>query len=233
MINIRFWVLAAAFAVLASPVHAAAVKGKVAFAGTPPVMEMVKMDTDPQCALIHPVGHRSEEVVVNADGTLMNVFIYVKDGLAGQKYEAPKTPVVFNQLSCRFEPHVFGIQAGQPLQILNSDPTLHNVHAVASKNPQFNLGMPIQGMKLTKTFMSPEAMIKLKCEVHPWMVAYAGVVDNPFFAVSGSDGAFELKDLPPGTYTVEAWHEKYGAQTQSVTIGAADETKEIAFSYQG
>jgi plastocyanin len=232
MNNIRFWTLILALLVLAVPAHAAAVKGKVVFEGTPPVMDKIKMDADPQCALKHPDGHASEEVIVNTNGTLKNVFVYVKEGLTG-KFEAPKTPVVFDQQGCRYEPRIFGVQAGQPIQILNSDPTLHNVHALPAKSPQFNLGMPIQGMKLTKTFTSPEVMVKIKCEVHPWMVAYAGVLDHPFYSVSNAEGQVELKDLAPGTYVLEAWHEKYGAQTQSVTIGGADETQEIAFTFKG
>ena len=232
MKNIRFSTLILALLAFAVPAHAGVVKGKIAFEGTPPVMDKIKMDADPQCALKHPDGHTSEEVIVNPNSTLKNVFVYVKEGLTG-KFEAPKTPVVFDQNGCRYEPRVFGIQAGQPFQIVNSDATLHNVHALPTKSAQFNLGMPIQGMKLTKSFSSPEVMVKIKCEVHPWMVAYAGVLDNPFYSVSGAEGQFEIKDLPPGTYVIEAWHEKYGSQTQSVTIGGADETQEIAFTFKG
>ena len=143
------------------PASAVVVKGTVTFEGTPPVMEKIKMNSDPQCALQYPQGHPSEEVVVNPNGTLKNVFVYIKEGVTG-KYEAPKDPVVFDQKGCRYEPRVFGIQAGQPFQIVNSDGTLHNVHALPTKSPQFNLGMPIKGMKLTKSFASPEVMVKIK-----------------------------------------------------------------------
>ncbi len=229
----RFSLFSVLALLVAGNASAAVVKGKVAFEGTPPVMTKIKMDSDPQCALQHPEGHASEEVIVNPNGTLKNVFVYVKEGLSGQKFTAPKTPVVFDQKGCRYEPRVFGIQAGQPLQIVNSDPTLHNVHGLPAKSQQFNLGMPIQGMKLTKSFSAPEVMVKIKCEVHSWMVAYAGVLDHPFYSVSGADGEFQIKDLPPGTYVIEAWHEKYGAQTQSVTVGAADDMKEAAFAFKG
>jgi uncharacterized protein (DUF2141 family) len=127
---------------------------------------------------------------------------------------------------------VFGIQVGQPLEIKNSDATLHNVHSLSTKTPQFNLGMPIQNMKLKKAFTAPEVMVKIKCEVHPWMSAYAGVLDHPFFAVSGDDGTFTIKNLPPGEYTIEAWHQKYGSQTQKVTVAADGDAKTADFSFK-
>jgi hypothetical protein len=188
------------------------------------------MDADPVCLLQHKGGAASEEVVVNPNGTLKNVFVYVKEGLQGQKFEAPKDPVVFDQKGCHYEPHVFGIMTNQPLQILNSDGTLHNVHALPKNSKEFNLGMPIQGMKLTKAFAAPEIMVKIKCEVHPWMAAYGGVVEHPFYAVSGDDGTFTIKDLPPGEYVLEAWHEKYGTQTATVKV---PETTEASFTFKG
>lgn len=214
------------------PAQAAVVKGKVAFEGTPPVMEKIKAESDPTCALQHPDGMASEEVVVNSNGTLKHTFVYVKEGVT-TKSAAPKEPVVFDQKGCHYTPHVFGILVGQPLQILNSDNTLHNVHALSKNSKEFNLGMPIQGMKLTKKFDAPEVMVKIKCEVHPWMAAYAGVLDHPYFAVTGDDGSFEIKDLPPGEYVVEAWHEKYGTQTQNVSVAAPEDAKDLAFSFKG
>ena len=118
----------------------------------------------------------------------------------------------------------------QPLEIVNSDDTLHNVHALSVNNPQFNLGMPIKGMKMKKTFTKPEVMVKIKCEVHPWMSAYAGVVDNPFYGVTGEDGSAQIKDLPAGEYTIEAWHEKYGTQTQKITV--TDKDQEVTFPFK-
>ena len=196
-----------------------AVTGKVTFEGTPPAPQLIKMDADPVCASQNPKGLPSEEVIVNPNGTLKNVFVYVKEGLpAGQKFEAPKDPVAFDQRGCHYTPHVFAIMAGQPIQIINSDGTLHNVHALPKNSKEFNLGMPIQGMKLNQKFDAPEVMVKFKCEVHPWMNAYAGVLEHPFFAVTGEDGTFSIKDLPAGQYTFEAWHEKYGTQTATVKV---------------
>jgi hypothetical protein len=126
---------------------------------------------------------------------------------------------------------VFGIMVNQPLEIVNSDPTLHNIHAMPKGNAEFNNGQPIQGMKMSHTFDKPEVMVPFKCDVHGWMNAYVGVVSNPYFAVTDKDGKFDLPNLPPGTYTIEAWHEKAGAQTASVTIGPK-ETKEISFTFK-
>ena len=123
------------------------------------------------------------------------------------------------------------MRVGQPLEIVNSDPTLHNIHAMPKANPEFNNGQPIQGMKMTHTFTAKEVMVPFKCDVHGWMNAYVGVLDHPYFAVTDTDGKFELKGLPPGTYTIEAWHEKLGTQTQSVTIGAK-ETKDVTFTFK-
>ena len=210
--------------------HAAVLTIKAPFEGTAPVSEKIKADADPKCKMAHPDGIASDEVVVNSNGTLKNVFVYVKDGLAGKTFEAPKTAVEFDQKGCQYNPKVFGVQVGQPLEIINSDDTLHNVHALPANSQQFNLGMPIKGMKVKKTFTKPEIMVKIKCEVHSWMRAYAGVVDNPYFGVTGDDGSVQIKDLPAGEYTIAVWHEKYGTQEQKVTV--ADKDQEASFKFK-
>ena len=220
------WVLTLAFG-FAGVSNAATITGKVLFEGAAPTPENIKVGADPKCQLVHPNGLVNDEVVVNSNGTLKNVFIYVKDGLAGKTFDAPKEAVVFDQKGCQYNPKVFGIQVGQPLEILNSADTLHNVHSLSVNSQQFNLGMPIKGMKLKKTFAKPEVMVKIKCEVHPWMHAYAGVLDHPFYSVSTDDGSFTLKNLPPGNYVIEAWHEKYGAQTLNFAVGSDADTKDI------
>ena len=210
--------------------QAAVLSIKAPFEGAPPVADKIKTDADPKCKMVHPDGIVSDQVIVNSNGTLKNVFVYVKDGLSGKTFPAPKEAVVFDQKGCQYSPKVFGIQVNQPLEILNSDDTLHNVHALPANSQSFNLGMPIKGMKLKKTFTKPEVMVKIKCEVHSWMTAFAGVLDHPFFGVTGDNGTAAIKDLPPGEYTVEAWHEKYGAQTQKVTV--TDKDQEVSFTFK-
>jgi plastocyanin len=205
------------------------VAGKVTFAGTPPKAVRLQMGADAVCMKQHKDPVYSQDVIVNKNGTLKNVLVYVKDGLAGKTYPPPKEKVVFDQKGCMYTPHVVGIQTNQELEVVNSDPTLHNVHSLSKLNPQFNLGQPKQGMKFTRKFEKPETF-KVKCEVHSWMNAYIGVFNHPFFAVTGDDGSFDLKNLPPGTYTIEAWHEKYGTQTANVTVDATGK-KTVDFKF--
>ena len=206
------------------------ITGKIAFSGKAPAVAQIKMNADRQCLTMHPGPVNSEEVVVNGNSTLKNVFVYVKDGL-NKKFDVPATPVILDQHGCQYKPHVFGVQAGQPIEIRNSDPLLHNIHALPKNSPQFNNAQPLKGMKMTKKFDKPEIMVKFKCEVHNWMNCYAGVVDNPFYAVSDDKGAFTIKGLPAGTYTVEAWHEKYGTQQVKVTV--SDKGATADFKYAG
>ena len=223
----------AATAPIANPVDAATagnVAGRITFAGTPPKPGIVRMDSDPNC--VQPGAAATDETVIVGDGgALQNVFVYVKDGLGNLRFPIPSTPIVLDQKGCHYVPHVLGAQVGQNVEIVNSDPTLHNVHAIPMANQEFNMGQPLPGIKHTHQFSTKEVMVPFKCDVHPWMRAYIGVLDHPYFAVSGADGAFNLKGLPPGTYTIEAWHETLGTQTQSVTIGER-ETKDIAFSFK-
>jgi plastocyanin len=212
------------------PATAGNVAGKVSFEGTAPAPAAVRMDSDPNCKP-QGSGGVDESVVVGTDGALQNVFVYVKDGLGNLRFPVPTTPAILDQRGCVYTPHVVGVQLGQPLEIVNSDPTLHNVHAIPAANQEFNTGQPIQGMKTAHTFSTKEVMVPFKCDVHGWMRAYVGVLDHPYFAVTGPDGTFSLAGLPPGTYTVEAWHETLGTQTQTVTIGEK-ESKDVAFSFK-
>lgn len=210
--------------------HAASISGKVDIEGNVPPNPVINMDADPVCKSLHQGEVRAEKAIQNENGTLKNVFVYIKEGFDG-KAEAPKSPAVLDQKGCLYDPHVMGMQVGQPLSILNSDATLHNVHALAEKNPEFNLGMPLQGMKLEKTFFNSEVMMKFKCDVHPWMVAYIGVLPHQYFAVTDETGAFEIDGLDPGEYTLEAWHETYGIKTQKIKIVGGDEVKKVDFKF--
>ena len=215
----RFLSVAALLVACAGMSAAGDVTGKVAFTGTAPKMARIMMNADPVCVKQHTTPVTGEEVVVNKNGTLKNVLIYVKEGLGAKTFSPPAMKVEFNQKGCQYWPHVVGIQTGQELEVVNSDPTLHNVHSLSKENPQFNVAQPIKGMKLTKKFDKPE-VFKVKCEVHTWMGAYIGVFSHPYFAVTGDDGTFSLKGLPAGDYTIEAWHEKYGTQTMKVKVAA-------------
>ena len=213
----------------AAPAGGATLSGSVSITGNVPAPTKIKMAADPVCAQAHPDAVMSREIMAN-NGKLQNVLVYVKEGVSGS-FPAPAEPVVINQTGCMYEPHIFGIQAGQKLEILNSDSTLHNVNCQPKLNKKFNTAQPTKGMKSTKTFEQPEVPVSFKCNVHPWMAAYAGVFSHPFFAVSGADGSFSIKNLPAGTYTLEAWHEKLGVQTQKVTV-ADGESKKISFSFE-
>lgn len=209
----------------------AVLRGVVHFKAPPPRRALIRMDADPKCAAMHadepPL---SEEVVVNDNGTLRNVFVYLKQAPSGQTYAAPRAPVVLDQIGCAYQPRVLGVQVRQPLLIRNSDDTLHNVHALARNNREFNIGQPNRGMESIRVFTTPEVMIRFKCDVHPWMSAYVGVLDHPFFAVTGADGTFSISDVPAGTHTLVAWHEKLGVREQTVTVSGG-EPVEIPFTF--
>jgi plastocyanin len=208
------------------------VTGIVALDGAPPKNAPIRMNADPICVREASGAQFMETFEIGSDGkSLANVFVYVKDGLGNYIYDTPTEPATIDQEGCRYRPHVFGMRVGQPLTIVNSDPTLHNIHATPKVNSEFNTGQPIEGMKTTHTFDKPEVMVPFKCDVHGWMNAYVGVLEHPYFAVTDRDGKFSLKTLPAGTYTIEAWHEKLGAQQQMVTIGQK-ETKDIAFTFK-
>jgi plastocyanin len=211
------------------PATAGSITGMVRFEGTAPAAQPITMDSDPYCEKQPP--NTTETVVVGEGSALQNVFVYVKDGLGDRAFPVPTTPVVLDQKGCRYTPHVLGIQVGQTLEILSSDNTLHNVHALPQQNREFNMAHQLAGIKHTHVFTAKEVMVPFKCDVHKWMNAYLGVLDHPFYAVTSGNGRFELKGLPPGTYTVEAWHEKLGTQTQVVTIGDK-QTSDIAFTFK-
>ena len=214
------------------PATAGEVTGSVSFEGAAPAKIRIRMDAVPACTEASKEAVFSEEVVVNDNKTLRNVFVYVKDGLGNRTFPAPAEPVVLDQKGCWYRPHVFGIVAGQKLEVKNSDPTNHNIHPMPSQNREWNESMPPGASPLMKDFPRAEVMLPVKCNVHPWMKAYIGVVAHPFFAVTGDKGSFTLKGLPPGDYTIEAWQEKYGTQDQKVTIGPK-ESKAITFSFKG
>ena len=229
--NCRSVAVAALLIACAGVATAGDVTGKVSFSGNAPKPARIMMNADPVCVKQHKTPVVGEEVVVNPNGTLKNVLIYVKEGLGSRKFDPPAAKLEFEQKGCQYTPHVLGIQVGQELEIVNGDPTLHNVHSLSKENAQFNVAQPKQGMKLTKKFDKPE-VFKVKCEVHTWMSAYIGVFSHPYFAVTADDGSFRLKNLPAGDYTIEAWHDKYGTQTMKVKVAASGGAT-ADFKYEG
>lgn len=205
------------------------ISGRIVFDGPVPQNPVAKID-DAFCARENPNGISSDTFAVESGG-LNNVFVYVKSGLGNYYFDTPAEAVRVDQQACRYVPHVFGVQTRQPIEIINSDSTQHNVNAVASVNRGFNFGQPLKGLKNTATFTAPEVMVHFRCDVHGWMSAYAGVLDHPYFAVTARGGQFELKSVPAGTYTVEAWHEKLGTQTQTVTL-EENGAKELTFTFK-
>jgi hypothetical protein len=235
-LNDRVWMTArvgaaVALALVALPASSFAggtVKGKASYTGTPPAPSKLAMDADPVCAAAHTTPVMSEEIVVK-DGALANVFVYLV-GAPGKP--APTTPAVIDQKGCQYHPHVIGVQVGQPLQILNSDQTLHNVHGMPKKNAGFNFAMPKFVKKKDTKFDSAELMVAVKCDVHPWMNSYVGVMEHPYFAVSGPDGTFTIADVPPGEYPVKAWHEKLGEKEGKVKVDEGG-TATVDFTFSG
>jgi plastocyanin len=166
---------------------------------------------------VHASPPHQDQVLVEG-GKLANAFVYIAEGLADYSFDPPAGEVVIDQVGCIYRPLVVGVRVGQQLTFVNSDPVLHNVHTMPQENRGSNLSMPTRGMRLSRKFNEPEVMIRTKCDVHPWMRAFIGVVGHPFFAVTGPDGAFRFDGVPPGDYVVQLWHETLGVQTQKVTV---------------
>ncbi len=193
------------------------ITGKILFTGTKPHLPEISMSQDPECVREHQ-GHpiRPQDGRVNANDTLPNVFVYIKSG--ARKYSAPRRAVTLDQKGCTYIPHVLGIMVGQPLKVVNSDFTTHNIHVMPKYNPQWNQSQPPGAAPFYKKFMHPEVMIPVHCNEHPWMKAYIGVVDNPFYDVTGTQGTYTIKGVPPGQYTIEAWTATFGMQEKTVTV---------------
>jgi plastocyanin len=213
------------------PATAGTVTAMVKFEGAAPAPRMMRLDGDPKCVSESGSAERADEsLVIGENQALQNVFVYVKDGLGAFGFPVPTEPVVLDQDKCRYTPRVLGVRVGQPLSIRNSDPLLHNVRANPTINQPFNMSTPLEGVSFTRTFATREVMVPFKCDVHAWMTAYLGVLDHPYFGTTAPDGKVVLGNLPPGTYTIEAWHEELGAKTQQVTI-AAKESKDVNFTF--
>jgi plastocyanin len=206
------------------------VKGFVRFAGTMPPAARVNMNADPSCAKLHPTGLTAEDIVVGADGGLQNVVVFISEGLGDRTYDLPQQPVVIEQKGCVYQPHLVAVRTNQELDVVNNDALTHNLHPVPANNREWNKAQA-PGTRVDMTFAREEIAIPMKCNVHPWMRTYIAVFKHPYFAVTGKGGRFELNNLPPGNYTIQAWHEKLGTSTQKISVGPGL-TKELEFIFK-
>lgn len=211
------------------PATAATVTGKVSFEGDPPKAPRINMSAEPDCAKLHS-GPVHSDAVTLSNSSLQHVFIWVKSGLEGKTFEISKDAAKLDQKGCIYTPHVIAVQTNQLIQVSNSDPTTHNIHPLPRVNREWNKSQTAGAAPIEAKFPREEIMMPVKCNIHPWMRSYINVVSHPFFAVTGEAGTFEIKGLPPGTYTIEAIHEKFGKKESSVTLGDA-ESKEIEFAF--
>lgn len=213
------------------PATAATITGKIVFEGEAPKPARLNLGADEDCKAMHDGPIYSEQVVLNDNQTLKNVFVWVRNGLEGKQFPVPSEKVKIDQQGCIYVPHVVGAMVGQTVSVTNSDPTLHNVHPLPRSNAEWNKSQAAGAGPIEQEFSKPELMIPVKCNIHPWMRAYVNVSPHPFFDVTGYDGTFTISGLPPGTYTIESVQEKYGNQTLEVTVGEG-ETKEVTLTYK-
>ena len=211
---------------------AGSISGKVNYAGEQGRKARIRMNADPNCASQHNSPVYAQNLEINENGTLQHAFVFVKAGLEDYTFQPPAEAAVLNQQGCLYTPHVMGIQTGQELKVLNSDQTTHNINPSPANNRDWNVSQSPSSDPIIRRFARAEIMIPVKCNVHPWMKAYLGVVAHPYFAVTGSDGSYSLEGLPPGDYTVEVWHEKLGAQDQKITV-TASQAATLDFNYGG
>jgi plastocyanin len=207
------------------------ITGTVRLEGDAPKFRPIDMSAEPACVKENPKGLIPPIIVTGEHGALANVAVYIKSGLGRYKYDVPQTPVVLDQKGCMYVPRVLALRVGQPLEVRNEDPTVHNIHVMARVNRSWNRSEEPGDPPFTEKFDHPEMYIPISCNVHPWMRAFLFVFDNPYYDVTAQTGDFSLKGLPPGTYTIEAWQEFYGLQDQTVTLGSK-ETKSISFVFK-
>jgi hypothetical protein len=207
------------------------IKGHVQLLGKLPGNPVIRMGMDPMCAKLNAGKLTVQEtVMVTRDGSLANTFVSLQGSFPPAP--VPAESVTIDQQGCIYRPRVVGVRVGQPLQIRNSDDLLHNLHALSARGNSFNISEPKAGMVQQFRLKDEEVMLRIKCDVHSWMTAYVGVVAHPYFSVSGTDGSFEIANVPPGTYTIRAWHERYGPLTQSVRVQPGG-TATVNFAYTG
>ena len=223
-------VLMALFLLLAcsSLLLAGTVSGKVTYTGTPARQKPIDMGNEPSCARQHAIPPTNETVVTGPNNALENVVVYVSSG-APDDGEVPAQAVTFEQKGCAYVPHILAMHVNQELKIVNDDQTLHNIHAMGKVNREWNKSQPTGAAPISERYDKPE-FIPVKCNVHPWMRGYFAVLTTNHYDISKGGGYFKLPNLPPGKYTITAWHEDYGTQTADVTI-TGNETKVVNFAF--
>jgi plastocyanin len=217
-----------------TPVDAAtagSISGTVQLDGAAPKMKTINMAAEPSCAKQHSTPAMSQEVLVGKNGALENVVVYLKGDFSRYKFDSPQAPATITQKGCLYDPHVLVLETGQSMQVVNADPVTHNIHPLPKDNREWNESQPPAAPPIDQSFPHEEIAIPVKCNIHPWMKAYIAVFNHPYFAVTGKDGSFDLKNVPPGTYTLMAWHELYGTSEQPVTIGPK-ESKTVHITFQ-
>ncbi len=208
------------------------VSGTIKLDGAAPKYKPINMSADPYCVKANSAPVLPQEVVTGDGNTLANVVVYVKSGAEGYSFPTPSDSVTLDQKGCMYAPHVVALMVGQQLSVVNSDDTTHNIHPTPADNREWNKSQPPKAPAIMDSFARPEVAIPVKCNVHPWMKSYIAVMANPLYVVTDKDGKFDLKGLPPGTYTIEAWHEKYNTMDQTVTIGAKEDKAGVDFTFK-
>jgi len=210
---------------------AGSITGTVKFEGTPPVFRPIDMSAEAACVQANPKPVTPPVVVLGEHDALANVVVYVKSGLGSYRFDTPKDPAVLDQVGCMYVPRVLAMMVNQPFEVKNTDPTTHNVHPTPRENRPWNRSLEAGEAPYVTTFSQPELAIPVACNIHPWMRAYLFVFAHPYFDVTAKTGTFELKNLPPGSYTIEAWHERFGTQDVSVNIGPK-ESRSVSFTFK-
>ncbi len=214
------------------PATAGTITGTINLEGAPPKPRNINMAGVSSCAKEHAGNPaQTEDVVPGENGTLQNVVVYLQGDFSAYKFDIPQTAVTLDQKGCQYQPHVLALMTYQPLAITTSDKVEHNIHPVPKINRQWNFTEPPGAAPSQQSFAHPEVAIPVKCNLHAWMKAYVAVLDSPYFAVTGKDGSFELRNVPPGSYTVTAWHEVYGAVQQNIVL-AGKESKTVMLGFK-
>lgn len=210
---------------------AGTIVGRVRLAGEAPANPVVRMGVDPACSRAHGTTRPVHDFVVrSAAGGLANVFVEVRGPFPGAP--VPETPIVLDQQGCMFRPRLLAVQKGQRLEVRNADPTMHNVHALSERGNTFNVSQVMGRPPFTVVLAHEEKMLRITCDLHHWMNVYVAVVAHPYFAITGSDGAFVIRGVPAGRHAVQVWHERYGPLTATVDVSPGGSAR-ADFSFTG